>query len=262
MDRIRTGKAGPAGIAGGGAARFGGVRDLRRAAVLSAVCLLVICVSACSAARQTGSPDNAAAPAHMRCAPLKEDPAGRPALSCFFGFEQSNIFTPTGRKVTIRAESGERLELWWVVDWLEGGKWLPRWTYLLYYLPPCGKDSESCPRRRIGECHFSEGCNFGRFTAPDANGNSVPDSFSGIAWDSWDYGDDDGVEGYLDHVRHTYDPSSGLYEVKKYLYHYPPACSMPMSPREDVCLVKKECQPPYRIFKEEVMESRYLDLKK
>ena len=151
------------------------------------------------------------------------------------------------------------MELWWTVDWIEGGKWFPRWTYILFYVPSCTGKDEVCPKRRIGECHFSEGCNSGQFLAPDANGNGIPDSFSGIIWDSWDYGDDDGIEGYLDHVRHTYNPLNGHYAVTKYLYHYPPACKMPMSPREDVCLVKEACRPPYRIFKEERIESRYLE---
>lgn len=258
MSAINTGKAGSADIKSGAISRSGGISCLHFFMILSALCLFLICTSACTFSRQPDHPDPAASGKYISCRPLKKEADGQSVLKCYFGFEQSSLFTSTGRKVSIRAESGEQLELWWLVDWIEGGKWFPRLAYILYYVPPCSRQDENCTKMRIGECHFPEGCNFGQFLAPDNNGNGVPDSFSGITWDSWDYGDDDGVEGYLDHFRHEYNPSNGYYAVTKYLYHYPAACTMPVSPGDNICLIKEPCKPPYKIFKEEKIESRYL----
>jgi len=217
--------------------------------------LLSILIASCAGASRT---DTASPPArqYLKCTPVRTgDRPETKQLRCYFGFEQCSLFTATGKKLTVEAESGERLELFWTVDWLGEGRIIPRWLFALYYVRPDGRGGWHSPVR-IGECRFSEGCNHGEFFAPDKNGNGIPDQFDQIAWENWDYGDDDGEAGYLDYIRHLYVRETGLYTVTLYLYHYPDGCRPPLSPLEDVCHLKKECLPPYRLFKEEILESR------
>jgi hypothetical protein len=197
-------------------------------------------------------------PQYLKCSQVQAE--GRPEqrlLQCFFGFEQLNLFTTTGKKLVIKAESGERLELNWTMDWLERGRIIPRWLYALDYIRPDGRGGD-LPAVRIGECHFSQGCNYGEFLAPDENGNGIPDLFARIVWDSWDYGNDNGVPGYLDHIRHVYIRETDTYIVTRYLCQYPAACRLPMSPPADVCRVSAACKPPYVLTGQERLESRRL----
>jgi len=178
-------------------------------------------------------------------------------MKCSFGFEQCNIFTSTGKKLTIKAESGEKMELIWTVDWLGQGKFFPHWLFSLEYVLPDGRGGW-LPPVRIGECHFSGGCNYGEFLAPDDNGNGIPDLFTQISWESWDYGDDEGIPDHLVLIRHLYVRETDRYTATRYLYRYPDGCRPPLNLSEDVCRIKKECLPPYRLFKEEILETRLL----
>lgn len=175
-------------------------------------------------------------------------------LRCSIGYDRSNFFTGIGNKLTMIADSGERLELWWTIDWLGRGYFFPRWRFALMYFNPQGTEKQQ-KGVRIGECRFSRGCNHGRYTGPDLNKNNIPDYFTEIVWDNYDYGDDAGVEGYLDHYQHIYKPRENLYEVIRYLYFYPEKCTPPLSPRDDVCCIKNECKPPYKIKERRIIES-------
>jgi hypothetical protein len=235
--------------------RYGSVKRKFRIHVLPI--LLSILIASCAGSLRS---DTSAQPdqQYLKCRTVRTgDRQVTNQLQCYFGFEQCNLFTKTGKKLTVEAESGERLELFWTVDWFGEGRIIPRWLFVLYYVRPDGRGGWY-PPVRIGECHFSEGCNHGEFFAPDKNGNRVPDQFDRIAWENWDYGDDDGEAGYLDHIRHLYVLETDRYTVTKHLYYYPDGCRPPLSPPEDVCLIRKECRPPYRLFKEEILETRRL----
>jgi len=224
--------------------------------------LLPVLLSAILIASCTGSirPDASAPPdqRYLKCRTVQEEnQPGQRLLKCSFGFEQCNLFTSTGRKLSIEAESGERMELLWTVDWLGRGKVFPHWLFSLEYVRPDGRGGW-VPPVRIGECHFSGGCNYGEFLAPDANGNGVPDFFTQISWENWDYGNDEGISDHLVLIRHLYVRETDRYTVTRYLYRYPDGCRPPLSPPEDVCRIRKECLPPYRLFKEEILETRLL----
>lgn len=176
-------------------------------------------------------------------------------LKCSMSFDQSNLFTKTGKKLTMMADSEERLELWWKFEWLGSGYILPRLNFVLFYFNPYGTEKQK-RGVKIGKCRFSRGCNYGRYSGPDLNKNGIPDFFSEIVWDNWDYGIDMGEPGYLDHYQHIYRPPKNHYEVIRYLYLYPEKCSPPMSPADDICNLYDECKPPYKIIKKTLVEGK------
>ncbi|MCX8021627.1 MAG: hypothetical protein N2745_02520 [Syntrophorhabdaceae bacterium] len=93
----------------------------------------------------------------------------------------------------IRAESGERIELWWTGVF-------PR--YELYFYP---KDPEE-KGRRIGKCHFLRGCNRSHFIAPDGNDNGIPDVFVLIVWESTEGCSGESPDGPRGYFKYTYLP--------------------------------------------------------
>jgi hypothetical protein len=195
---------------------------------------------------------------YLKCRTIQADNRqGQRMLKCSFGFDQCNLFTATGKKLAIEAESGEKLELSWTVDWLGQGKVFPHWLFSLEYVRPDGIGGW-LPPVRIGECHFNGGCNYGEFLAPDANGNGVPDFFAQISWESWDYGNDEGIPDHLVLIRHLYVRETDRYTAIRYLYRYPDGCSPPLNLSEDVCRIRTACKPPYEPAGEELMESRLL----
>ena len=127
----------------------------------------------------------------------------------------------------IEADSGERIELRW-------SDWGTRGYYRLDYYSPWGKIG------RVGQCHFIHGCNIGKFFAPDNNQNGKPDCFLLIVWDSWDYGDDDDKDGYLDRYRHVYDVCRDKYSRSHFKYEY--VCGPPVSSYPNFC--KSFCGDP------------------
>jgi len=170
--------------------------------------------------------------------------------------EPSNYLAGTGLRKIVRAKSGERIELWWVVDWLGKGRVFPRWHYELRYFGPDGNGLTS-KGFQIGECHFSGGCNSVRYRTSGSSGEGMPNEFLALHWDSWDYGND-GEEGYLDRIQHVYDVTRNWYVVTKGLYRYPQGCVPPISSPPDVCDAREECKSPYQLLKEEILESRPL----
>jgi hypothetical protein len=169
--------------------------------------------------------------------------------------EPSNYLAGTGLRRVVRAKSGERIELWWVVDWLSEGRVIPRWHYELRYFGAGGGPASR--GFQVGECHFSGGCNSVRYRTSRMNEDGMPSEFQVLHWDSWDYGND-GEEGYLDRIQHVYDVTRNWYVVAKGLYLYPRGCVPPVSSPPDVCDTKEECKPPYQPVKEEILESRLL----
>ena len=169
----------------------------------------------------------------------------------------ANFLSPTGLREEVKAASGDRLEVRWAVDWLGSGNIFPHWYYELRYF---GADCHRSPCKgvQVGRCRFSQGCNFIRYYAVDADHDSIPDRFLMTSWESWDYGGDEGVEGFLDQVEHRYDPVTGRYGVMKRLYRYPSGCEPPVSSPPYVCDLNEECRPPYALVKEEVVESTEL----
>jgi len=148
----------------------------------------------------------------------------------------------------IWAESGERLELWWVWEW----RWLPVPHFeLLYFKPGAGEGPSQ--GLRVGQCHFQEGCSLAHYVAPDNNRNGKPDYFTKTLWSNWDFGYDDGVKGYLDQAVHIYDVCNDNYSLVLFLYHYPEGCNPPVSSDADVCSLKKECQGPYELYERRVI---------
>ncbi|OPY78103.1 MAG: hypothetical protein A4E65_02425 [Syntrophorhabdus sp. PtaU1.Bin153] len=187
---------------------------------------------------------------------MSEKPAGADGSWHTVYTEPSNYLAGTGLRKVVRAKSGERIELWWVVDWLNKGRVIPRWHYeLRYFRTRGGRASEGF---QVGECHFSGGCNSVRYRTSRMNEDGMPTEFQVLHWDSWDYGND-GEEGYLDRIQHVYDVKRDWYVVTKGLYLYPRGCAPPVSSPPDVCDAKAECKPPYQPVKEEVIESRPLD---
>ncbi|HBA55294.1 MAG: hypothetical protein GXY80_02665 [Syntrophorhabdus aromaticivorans] len=170
--------------------------------------------------------------------------------------EPSNYLAGTGLRKVVRAKSGERIELWWVVDWLNKGRVFPRWHYELRYFGP-DRDCRTPDGFQVGECHFSGGCNSVRYRTSRMNEDGMPSEFLALHWDSWDYGND-GEEGYLDRIQHVYDVTRNRYVVTKGLYRYPQGCVPPVSSPPDVCDAREECKPPYQLLKEEILESRPL----
>ncbi len=192
----------------------------------------------------------------IECRPLEDkDHEGLNMLRCSISYEQLNFFFFSGTKLIMNADYGERIELWWTIDWFGRGLFFPRLRFALMYFNPEGTE-EQRGGVRIGECRFSRGCNHGIYIGPDLNKNSIPDYFTKIVWDNFDYGYDSGEEGYLDHYRHTYKPRENKYEVVRYLYFYPEKCIPPISPGHDVCRMRDECKPPYKIKEERLIESR------
>ncbi|MCX8111333.1 MAG: hypothetical protein N3D15_08815 [Syntrophorhabdaceae bacterium] len=192
---------------------------------------------------------------YIDCRPVVDEKnKGSPMLRCAISYDQLNFFTPPGTKLIMMADSGERLELWWTIDWLGMGYIFPRWRFALMYFNPKGKE-ELISGVRIGECRFREGCNHGAYFGPDMNKNNTPDYFTEIIWDNWDYGDDDGVKGYLDHYQHVYKPLINQYTVTRFLYFYPEKCTPPVSPRDEVCKISEECKPPYRLKEKKIIKS-------
>ncbi|MFA5617603.1 MAG: hypothetical protein WDK95_12225 [Syntrophorhabdaceae bacterium] len=166
--------------------------------------------------------------------------------------DTGSLFGKRGiRGKPIQAESGERLEIRW-----EG--FFPR--YRLYYFP-----SREHHGVVIGECRFPEGCNNGFFFGPDTDGNGIPDCFRLVQWISSDYGQDDGVPGYLDRYRYIYDVHRDKYYVWRDLLIY--RCPAPLGVPPDPC--RTICDPPYetrdvgnmtypRIFKTDLVEEKRL----
>lgn len=214
--------------------------------------MLVSCASVAQKDRTGMKPDEK----YVDCQPAEDDKNKELALlKCSISYNQLNFFTLPGTKLIMMADSGERLELWWTIDWLDRGYVFPRWRFALMYFRLDGTE-EQRTGVRIGECRFREGCNHGKYFGPDKNKNGVPDFLTNIVWDNWDYGEDDGIEGYLDHYQHVYDPVANIYTVTRFLYFYPELCTPPVSPRDAVCAISKECKPPYKIKEKKVFENR------
>ncbi|HOV91422.1 MAG TPA: hypothetical protein PKW07_12045 [Syntrophorhabdaceae bacterium] len=217
--------------------------------------IFIVLVS-CASIPQNSVEYDKASQKHIDCEPIEDkDHKELSMLRCSISYEQLNFFSLPGTKLIMTADSGERIELWWTIDWFGRGHFFPRLRFALMYFNPEGKE-EQRGGVRIGECRFSRGCNHGIYTGPDLNKNNIPDYFTMIVWDNFDYGNDSGVEGYMDHYRHTYKPRENKYEVIRYLYFYPEKCIPPISPGHDVCHIRDECKPPYKIKEERSIESR------
>jgi len=176
-------------------------------------------------------------------------------LECSISFDKSSFFTPRGKKLTMMADSKERLELWWKTNWLTSGNLLPNLQFTLIYYNPSGTDKQRSGII-IGKCRFNEGCNNGKFIGPDLDKNGIPDYFTEIIWNSWDYGADDVDDGYLDHYQYVYKPQENLYEVINYQYFYPEKCQPPVSPWNDPCNISSACKPPYILKEKKIIESK------
>lgn len=165
----------------------------------------------------------------------------------------ANFVSPTGAKVTVKAMSGERLEARWTMEWLGAGKVLPHWYYELRYFGADCQDS-SCTGLQVGKCRFPQGCNYIKYYSVDSNNDGMPDRVLMTSWENWDYGGDEGVEGFLDQIEYRYDPLTGRYGAMKRLYRYPSACEPPVSSPPYVCDLRDECKPPYELVKEEITQ--------
>jgi len=224
---------------------------------LSIIACIFICVVFVSCATITQKDRESLKPGekYIDCRPVEYgDDKEMPMLRCSISYDQLNFFTPPGIKLIMLADSGERLELWWTIDWFGMGYVFPRWRFALMYFNPKGTEKQRSGVR-IGECRFREGCNQGVYFGPDMNKNNTPDYFTEIIWDNWDYGEDDGVEGYLDHYQHLYKPTINQYTVTRFLYFYPDGCIPPISPRDEVCRISQECKPPYRLKEKKVIKT-------
>lgn len=144
------------------------------------------------------------------------------------------------------------------MDWLGQDRIIPHWLYALDYIRSDGQGGH-LPAVRIGECHFSGGCNYGEFLAPDENGNGIPDLFTEITWDSWDYRNNGTIPGYLEHIQHIYIRETDSYSVTKYLYQYTASCKPPLSQPDDLCRIAEECNPTYTVVSKELLEFRHLN---
>ncbi|HOP85970.1 MAG TPA: hypothetical protein PKZ54_05800 [Syntrophorhabdaceae bacterium] len=169
-------------------------------------------------------------------------------MKCSISYDQSSFSTKKGKKLTITADSGERLELWWKLNWL-------RLQFILIYYNPSGSEKLRSGIT-IGKCSFSEGCNYGNFLGPDLDKNGIPDYFTEIIWDNWDFGADDDGDGYLDRYEYVFRPRENLYEVTNYKYFYPEKCTPPVSPWNDVCNIRSECKAPYMLKEKRILESK------
>lgn len=94
----------------------------------------------------------------------------------------------------ISAESGERLEVWWVVPpGREGGSHYE----LRHYSPGAGQ--ELLDGIAIGACTFNQGVNDAQYVAVNVDGDSTPDCFLKTTWYNFDFGDEDQpADGSLD----------------------------------------------------------------
>jgi len=169
-------------------------------------------------------------------------------VKCSISSDEASFFTKKGKKLSVTADSGERIELWWKFNWLKLE------FVLIYYNPSGTKQLRS--GITIGRCLFSEGCNYGKFLGPDLDKNGIPDYFTEIIWDSWDFGADDDGDGYLDHYQYVFRPQENLYEVTNYKYFYPEKCTPPVSPWNNVCSIYSECKGPYVLKEKKILESK------
>jgi hypothetical protein len=134
---------------------------------------------------------------------------------------------------TIVADSGERMDVWWVNT--------PFPHYELRYYPT--GDPAGFP---ISEAVFGEGCNYAEYLAPDDNGNGKPDYFCVTAWHCWDFGYDHGTPGFLDHVLERYDVQKSTFSATLFVHQYSPGCAAPVGATRcwcDLKQLKKECLP-------------------
>jgi hypothetical protein len=145
-----------------------------------------------------------------------------------------------GKLSTVSADSGERLEVWGVLD--------PNaWHYELRYFRP-GAGPELTNGVRIGQCTFVHGCNEAAYYGPNTGGDpGKVDCFVSTDWWSWDYGEDDyPSDGCLDVYRFYYDVCSNKVLPIQYDLCY--RCGPPLEPRDpngDFCDLRPECTPPY-----------------
>ena len=167
-----------------------------------------------------------------------------------------SLATPPGKKLEIRSDAGEKLEISWVVGRMENG-WLPGLRYEVYFYPP-SDSPRRVQRHVIAGCFFPEGCNAARYRAADADQNGIPDRLLEVIWESWDFGADDGEPGYLDHVVQRYAAQTSRLTVTKHLYAYPKGCEPPVSYVPQVCDLKKECQPPYELVRQQVIVDKVM----
>jgi hypothetical protein len=136
---------------------------------------------------------------------------------------------------TIEADSGERMEVWWVNA--------PFPHYELRYYPP--DDQVGFP---ISEAVFGEGCNYAEYYAPDDNDNGKPDYFCLTEWHCWDFGYDHGTPGFLDHVLERYDVQESTFSATLFIHQYSPGCMAPVGTSGcwcDLKQLKKECLPTF-----------------
>jgi hypothetical protein len=100
----------------------------------------------------------------------------------------------------IVAESGERLEVWWVVP---SGRERASHYELRHYVPEAGQ--ELTDGAAIGGCFFVQGVNDAVYIGVDANRNGQPDCFLKTSWFNFDFGADD-------------QPADGLLGVRVFEY--------------------------------------------
>jgi hypothetical protein len=140
----------------------------------------------------------------------------------------AGFWTPRGRiGEAVMFASGERLEIWWT-------GFFPRYE-LKYFKGPVDKGET------IGHCHFSHGCNRVFYSVPRSRQGNPPSCFTKVTWESYDYGYDGGVPGYLDRYVHTFDRCTGRSTEVHELLHY--RCPPPISHYPDLCA--GVCEPPY-----------------
>ena len=226
---------------------------IRRA--IAVLCIHVLFVlPSCTSPWVTSPQKISSTPSLIASSHLPPDNAGATWHTIHIPF--CSLATPPGKKLEIRSEAGEKLEISWVVGRMENG-WLPGLRYEVYFYPP-SDSPRRMQRHIIAGCFFPEGCNSARFRAADVNQNGIPDRFLEIVWESWDFGADDGEPGYLDHVVHRYLVHDSRLTVIKHLYAYPEGCEPPVSTVPSVCELKNECQPPYKSVGQQIIVDKVM----
>lgn len=146
-------------------------------------------------------------------------------------FRFSSKDTPLGRydDLTIYADSGERLETWWVIETVNGHeRYRTQFRYIGPRTPPEGLT--------VAKCFYKDGANKPWVLGPDDNGNDKPDYFHSIHLENWDFGEDDNGDGLLNVDRYDYDVLYDKLTITKNWFEYrcPPSTTFP-----------KGCFPPY-----------------
>ena len=132
--------------------------------------------------------------------------------------DTSDLSTPHHQIYDLEADSGERIEVWWLGH------------YEAFYWRPGGPQG-----LRVGQCHWDDGCNRMWISAADLNGNDRPDCFSLIQWLSWDFGEDQDRDNRLDAVRYSYAPCLAFDDVYQLWTEYDYACGPPVWAKSGTC---------------------------